>query len=92
MEITLGIAASGHECDTCPARNYVHVLFKNVPRTIIYTLTIGAGYRQPSYLCPDCLAKLRGVLGVEIDRKPKCACHAARFCYDLGASGCALTQ
>ena len=48
------------------------------------------GYRQPSHLCPDCLAKLRAVLGVEIDRKEKCACNAARFCYDLGSPGCVL--
>lgn len=32
--------------------------------TAIYRLTIGVGYRQPTFLCPDCLAKLRAVLGV----------------------------
>lgn len=45
-EIILDVAPAGHDCDTCL-------------NAASWALTIGAGYRQPSYLCSDCVARLR---------------------------------
>lgn len=67
----LDIMTGPAECDTCPTVN--PEMAREFPRRVtyrapgaIYALAIGAGYRQPTFLCPDCLAKLRAVLGVEI--------------------------
>lgn len=61
-DIRLDVAAGNAVCDTCDARNYYSDHEPRVP-TAIYALHIGAGYRQPSHLCPDCLFRLRSVLG-----------------------------
>lgn len=64
-EIKLDLAPYGHECDTCQNANYRRPGMSEPRFTCaIYALTIGAGYRQPSYLCPDCLDLLRATLGV----------------------------
>lgn len=60
-EIRLDIATGDHSCDTCLNANH-----SCEHPAAIYALTIGAGYRQPSYLCPDCLGRLRDVLGVRV--------------------------
>lgn len=67
--IKLDVAAYGNHCDACPARNYSTEQFPVIP-AMIYALSIGVGYRQPSYLCPDCLAKVRALLGVRIGTTP----------------------
>lgn len=62
--ITLDIAPYGHECECCQNANYRRPGFTEPEYPCaIYALTIGAGYRQPSYLCPNCLATLRITLG-----------------------------
>ena len=61
-EIRLDVASGIARCDTCPARNFVDPAEPGYP-TAIYALHIGAGYRQPSHLCPDCLFRLRSVIG-----------------------------
>ena len=61
-EIRLDMASGTARCDTCGARNFTDPAEPGYP-TAIYALYIGAGYRQPSHLCPDCLDKLRLVLG-----------------------------
>jgi len=68
--ITLDVAPYGHECDTCQQANYRRPGMED-PRfpCLIYALTIGAGYRQPSYLCPNCLNILRLTLGVKGQRR-----------------------
>jgi hypothetical protein len=67
--ITLDVAHYGHECDTCQQANYRRPGSEG-PRypCLIYTLTIGAGYRLPAYLCPNCLDILRLTLGVKSRR------------------------
>ena len=73
-EIKLDITKGDNVCDTCPAANFkidaaMAERFGTTPveyPAAIYALTIGAGYRQPSYLCPDCLGRLRDVLGVRV--------------------------
>lgn len=71
--IRLDICTEAAECDTCPACNpEMARLWDEANPSVgavqhpaaIYRLTIGAGFRQPSFLCPDCLALLRKVLGV----------------------------
>ena len=61
-EIRLDVASGIARCDTCGARNFTDPAEPGYP-TAIYALHIGAGYRQPSHLCPDCLDRLRRVLG-----------------------------
>ena len=59
-DIRLDVADRNAQCDTCPARN-----FGPAPTTI-YTLYIGAGYRMPAFMCPDCKARVAALFGVEI--------------------------
>ena len=65
-EIRFDVASGIARCDTCASKNFHDPGECPSYLTVIYALTIGAGYRQPSYLCPDCLNRLRNVLGVEI--------------------------
>jgi len=72
--IRLDIMTEAAECDTCPAlnENMARLWDQANPNfpiptrypSAIYRLTIGAGFRQPTHLCPDCLKNLRDVLGV----------------------------
>ena len=64
-DIRLNLAPSKARCDTCLACNYFDDETHEIPAAI-YELHIGAGFRQPSYLCPDCLNRLRELLGREI--------------------------
>ena len=63
-EITLDIAKGDHECDVCLNANFRRE-GSGVPQTpcVIYALTIGAGFHQPSYLCPNCIGVLRFIIG-----------------------------
>ena len=91
--IRLDICTEPALCDTCTAHNEAMQRLRDEfdgPPAAIYRLTIGAGYRQPGYLCPDCLAKLRAVLGVEI-RTAKCGC-SPRYCFDVGTPGCKFRE
>lgn len=77
-DIRLDVAERNAQCDTCPARN-----FGPEPVTTIYTLYIGAGYRMPAFVCPDCRAKVAAVLGVEI-RGGECSCVGGSWCAQHG--------
>jgi len=62
-EIRLNVAASKARCDTCGNRNFHDDSDDMRHPSAIYELHIGAGYRQPSYLCPNCLGVLRVLVG-----------------------------
>lgn len=68
-EIKLDIATGRHECDACLNANFTRE-GSGLPEhpCAIYALTIGEGYRQPSYLCPNCLSVLRVMLGPKNQR------------------------